>query len=255
MKLSHVLHNFLTNKIVLNIVCVLSALNMIGYLVMNNLTAILFFVVLAILIVQFNKNMIIVLGIPLILVNFFVALGMSKNIEGNTTMGDATTDDTKNGDAKNGDTKNGATKDGDTKNGDAKEKMDKPAKKTSQGLPITPLDPINVETDEAFEVGRAKRGGSKIDYASTVEDAYDQLNSILGSEGVKRLTDDTQKLMQQQMQLAESMKGMGPMIKQLEPMMNQAKGLLEGMGGDGQGGGMANIMEMAKKFTSSLPNK
>jgi hypothetical protein len=48
------------------------------------------------------------------------------------------------------------------------------------------------------------------------------------------------------------MKGMGPMIKQLEPMMNQAKGLLEGMG-DGQGGGMANIMEMAKKFTGSLP--
>ena len=265
MKLSHVLHNLLTNKIVLNIVCVLSALNMIGYLVTNNFTAILFFIVLAILIVQFNKNMIIVLGIPLILVNFFVALGMSKNIEGNTTMGDATTDDTKNGDTKNGDAKNGDTKNGDAKNGDtkngdakngdAKKKMDKPAKKTSQGLPITPLDPVNVETDEAFEVGRAKRGGSKIDYASTVEDAYDQLNSILGSEGVKRLTDDTQKLMQQQMQLAESMKGMGPMIKQLEPMMNQAKGLLEGMGGDGQGGGMANIMEMAKKFTSSLPNK
>ena len=58
MKLPHVLQNLLTNKIVLNIVCVLSALNMIGYLVTNNLTAILFFIVLAILIVQFNKNMI-----------------------------------------------------------------------------------------------------------------------------------------------------------------------------------------------------
>ena len=239
MKLSHVLHNLLTNKIVLNIVCVLSALNMIGYLVMNNLTAILFFVVLAILIVQFNKNMIIVLGIPLILVNFFVALGLSKNIEGNTTMGDATKDD--------------STNDGATKDNATMKTADKPAKKTGQGLPITPLDPVSTETDEAFEVGRAKRGGSKIDYASTVEDAYDQLNSILGSEGVKRLTDDTQKLMQQQMQLAESMKGMGPMIKQLEPMMNQAKGLLEGMGGDGKDGGMANIMEMAKKFTGSLP--
>ena len=244
MKLSHVLHNLLTNKIVLNIVCVLSALNMIGYLVTNNFTAILFFIVLAILIVQFNKNMIIVLGIPLILVNFFVALGMSKNIEGNTTMGDATND---------GATKDNATKDNATKDNATMKTADKPAKKTGQGLPITPLDPVSTETDEAFEVGRAKRGGSKIDYASTVEDAYDQLNSILGSEGVKRLTDDTQKLMQQQMQLAESMKGMGPMIKQLEPMMNQAKGLLEGMGGDGKDGGMANIMEMAKKFTGSLP--
>ena len=249
MKLSHVLQNLLTNKIVLNIVCVLSALNMIGYLVTNNLTAILFFIVLAILIVQFNKNMIIVLGIPLILVNFFVALGLSKNIEGNTTMGDASKDDATKDDA----TKDDATMKGSTKDDATMKTADKPAKKTGQGLPITPLDPVSTETDEAFEVGRAKRGGSKIDYASTVEDAYDQLNSILGSEGVKRLTDDTQKLMQQQMQLAESMKGMGPMIKQLEPMMNQAKGLLEGMGGDGKDGGMANIMEMAKKFTGSLP--
>ncbi len=245
MKIPSALHNLLTNKTVLNIVCVLSALNMIVYLVTNNLTAILFFIVLAILIVQFNKNMIVVLGIPLILVNFFVALGMSKNIEGNTTMGETTTKDTTTNDA----TTNGTTtKDTTTNN------ADKPAKKTTQDLPITPIDPVNTGTDESFEVGRAKKGGSKIDYASTVEDAYDQLNSILGSEGVKRLTDDTQKLMQQQMQLAESMKGMGPMIKQLEPMMNQAKGLLEGMG-DGQGGGMANIMKMAKKFTGSLPNK
>ena len=249
MKLSHVLHNLLTNKTVLNIVCVLSALNMIGYLVTNNLTAILFFIVLAILIVQFNKNMIIVLGIPLILVNFFVATGITKKIEGNQNMGDMTKD----GAATDGAAKNNTTMNNATKNNTTMNNTDKPAKKTGQGLPITPLDPVSTETDEAFEVGRAKRGGSKIDYASTVEDAYDQLNSILGSEGVKRLTDDTQKLMQQQMQLAESMKGMGPMIKQLEPMMNQAKGLLEGMGGDGKDGGMANIMEMAKKFTGSLP--
>jgi hypothetical protein len=114
-----------------------------------------------------------------------------------------------------------STKDATTNN------ADKPAKKTTQDLPVTPIDPVTTGTDESFEVGRAKKGGSKIDYASTVEDAYDQLNSILGSEGVKRLTDDTQKLMQQQMQLAESMKGMGPMIKNLEPMMNQAKQLLE----------------------------
>ena len=240
MKLSHVLHNFLTNKIVLNVVCVLSALNMIGYLVTNNLTAILFFIVLAILIVQFNKNMIIVLGIPLILVNFFVAMGMSKMIEGNTTMGDATTADDKKND--------------DTKNSDTKKKMDKPAKKTNQDLPMTPLDTSNYETDEAFEVGRAKRGGSKIDYASTVEDAYDQLNSILGSDGIKNLTGDTQKLMKQQMQLAESMKNIGPMIEGLGPMMKQAQDLLGGMG-DGKDGGMANIMEMAKKFSSSLPSK
>jgi hypothetical protein len=242
MKLSHVLQNFLTNKIVLNVVCVLSALNIIGYLVANNLTAIMFFIVLAILIVQFNKNMIIVLGIPLILVNFFVAMGMTKLTEGNQNMGDAKKDEKKKDEKKK-----------DEKKKDEK-KADKPTKKTNQNLPMTPLDNDTTETDEAFEVGRAKRGGSKIDYASTVEDAYDQLNSILGSDGIKNLTGDTQKLMKQQMQLAESMKNIGPMIEGLGPMMKQAQDLLGGMG-DGKDGGMANIMEMAKKFTSSLPSK
>jgi hypothetical protein len=188
------------------------------------------------LIVQFNKNMIIVLGIPLILVNLFVATGMSKRIEGNENMSDAKNDD--------------ASKDGDKKmtqeQKDTIKNVNKKDKVSGQGLPITPIEPIEA-TDEAFEVGRAKRrgAGNQIDYAATVEGAYDELNSILGSEGIKRLTDDTQKLMKQQLQLAESMKGMGPMIQQLEPMMNQAKDLLGGMG---DGKGMSEIMEMAKKF-------
>ena len=242
MKLSHVLQNLLTNKIVLNIVCVLSALNMIGYLVKNNLTAILFFIVLAILIVQFNKNMIIVLGIPLILVNFFVALGMSKRIEGNENMGDVSKDTTTN--------MSDVSKDGDKQmtqeQKDTIKNVNKKDKVSGQGLPITPIEPTEA-TDEAFEVGRAKRrgAGNQIDYAATVEGAYDELNSILGSEGIKRLTDDTQKLMKQQLQLAESMKGMGPMIEGLGPMMKQAQDLLGGMG---DGKGMSEIMEMAKKF-------
>jgi hypothetical protein len=90
MKIPHVLHNLLTNKIVLNVVCVLSALNLIGYLAMGKMTAILFFIVLAILITQFNKNMIIVLGVPLILVNLFVAKGYSF-VEGMETKTNTTT--------------------------------------------------------------------------------------------------------------------------------------------------------------------
>ena len=57
-------------------------------------------------------------------------------------------------------------------------------------------------TDESFEVGRAKRGGGyNIDYASTIEDAYDELNKIIGGDGIQKLTGDTQNLMKQQMQL------------------------------------------------------
>ena len=62
---------------------------------------------------------------------------------------------------------------------------------------------------------------NRIDYASTIEDAYTDLNKILEGDGIKQLTSDTQRLMQQQMELANAMKSMSPLLE-------QAKGLLQG---------------------------
>jgi hypothetical protein len=90
-----------------------------------------------------------------------------------------------------------------------------------------------------------------VDYASTVEDAYDDLNKILGSDGIKRLTNDTQKLMKQQLQLAESMKSMQPLIAGMGPLMEQAKGLL---GNIGDNGNLNNLTDIAKKLSSSMGN-
>ena len=78
---------------------------------------------------------------------------------------------------------------------------------------------------------------NRIDYASTVEDAYGDLNKILGGDGIKRLTEDTQKLMGQQMQLAEAMKSMSPLLE-------QAKGLMAGFDMKQFG----DITAMAKQF-------
>ena len=250
MKIPSVLQNLLTNKIVLNVVCVLSALNLIGYLAMGKITAILFFIVLAILITQFNKNMIIVLGVPLILVNLFVAKGYSF-VEGAETMGGD------NGTTTATTTPNSSTATTPPKAAALKKAQDK---KTAGGLPMTSLSSIAATpdkttpdtttpdtTDESFEVGRAKRRGAgpQIDYAATVEDAYDNLNSILGGEGIQKLTGDTQKLMKQQMQLAESMTAMKPMIESLGPMMDQAKTMMSGLGDNK---GMGDLMAMASKM-------
>ena len=129
----------------------------------------------------------------------------------------------------------------------------KPDPKTGQGLPMQPLED-SVKQDVAtqntngeqqgFEPGRRKNRGNEIDYASTVEDAYDELNNILGSDGIQRLTSDTQHLMKQQMQLAEAMKGMAPMMESLAPMVENLKGM---MGGNN----IEEMMSLAKKFTGS----
>ena len=233
MKLKAAFSKFLTNKLVLNIVSIIAFLNVIGFIVMDDLNSVIYFILLAVLVAYFSKNMIIVLGIPLIIVNLLTPSSSSKHkVEG---------------------MKNNNVKQVTQQRVINKINNDKKLSQNITTLPGTTEAPITASntntSDESFEVGRnKKKGGSyDIDYASTVEDAYDQLNNILGSDGIKRLTDDTQNLMKQQLQLAESMKSMTPIIKGMGPMLQQAQGILGGMG-DGKEG-LGSLLEMAKKFT------
>jgi cytoskeletal protein RodZ len=259
MKAKEFMRKFLSNKYVLMGVTVLAVLNLIGYMALNNFESVIYFILIGSITFFFSKNMIIVLGVPLILVNLLRIKSKSKSREGMENNANANKDTNKDTNAKNTskdtltntnkNTNQNQNSSNPTSGKQFKEVLQKAhSQKASsqQGLPITPLPttdvaPINTDTsdatvDESFEVGRSKKNSSgyNIDYASTIEDAYDQLNSILGSDGIKQLTNDTQGLMKQQMQLAESMKEMGPMIAGMAPLMTQAKGLLRGFGGLGE---------------------
>lgn len=254
MKLKSKFDKLLSNKTLLNVIMIITFFNLIGYVMLQKTIAIVYFILIGLLTSFFSKNMTIVLGVPLILVNLFVAnsnkwtLSMNYNREGLENNGETNTNKTS---------------------------TTQPSKKnnlptttsSSQGLPmtITPIDAsddvntnIDVTADtndvgESFEVGRNKKNtnGYNIDYASTVEDAYDELNKILGSDGIKRLTSDTQNLMKQQLQLAESMKSMQPLIAGMAPLMQQAEGLLGNMGDNGN---LGNLAAIAKKFTATIGN-
>jgi hypothetical protein len=194
--------------------------------------------------------MIIVLGTPLVIVNLFsmrngLMEGFKDGETASTSATDNTKDDKKNVDDKKMDDK----KKDDTKKDDTKKPADS---QMMSGDNSGVVSAASVKKD-SFEVGRSKNGGSKIDYASTIEDAYDDLNKILGSDGIKRLTSDTQGLMKQQMQLAESMEGMKPLVEGMLPLIDKMKGMMEGMDGNGEGG-LDSIMEMANKLTKSLGN-
>jgi hypothetical protein len=244
---------FLSNKTLLNIVVGISFLNIIGFVMFNQTIAIVYFILIGLLTSLFSKNMVIVLLTPLLLVNLFVVGSKSYSREGLETN---TKDDTnKSGTSSaNSDTSKKGKKNSTTSSSSSSSST------TGQGLPITPLDTVQNtssegdDVDEPFEVGRAKKNskGYNIDYASTVEDAYDELNKILGSDGIKRLTNDTQNLMKQQLQLAESMKGMQPLIAGMAPIMQQAKGLLEGMGDNGN---LGNLSGIVNKLAGGLENK
>ncbi len=78
-------------------------------------------------------------------------------------------------------------------------------------------EPASLVDDESDQAG-----GKRIDYAATLEMAYDNLDKMLGKKGMQGLTQETSKLAKQQKGLMESLKGMAP-------IMQNAKATLESM--------------------------
>jgi len=240
------LSKILENKYVLYFVFILAIINLFGYMVTGNFNSIVFFVLVAFLTRYFSKNMIIILTIPLVLTSvFMVGKKVKESFENASTK-----ESNKDFNVLNAKENPQAMIDilyreiEELKKEKAKlvkESRDGGKYDYDQAVKIN--DEIKVKNEMIDELRKQKginqrlREESKknekekmssmynkpnrIDYASTVEDAYEDLNKILGGNGIKQLTDDTQKLMKQQLQLADAMKSMSP-------LMEQAKGLLQG---------------------------
>jgi len=214
------LNGLLTNSRFLRVIFMVSLLNLIWFLVHRNIHAVILFLLIASIVGHFSRNMTVVFLTPLFIVNLY-----ELQRHGSTFY-----EGLENNDADTSKTASDKTKVTDDSAKKTVQQINQKAS-TKQGLPITPIEPVTsttaISTDESFEVGRNKKGKYDIDYASTVEEAYDNLNSIIGGEGIQRLTSDTQKLMKQQLQLAEAMNSMGPMMENMGPLMESVGPLLK----------------------------
>jgi len=218
MKLPKTISKMLESKYVLYVVLFLAVIQLIGFMNSNNLNAFIYFILIGGFMSFFSKNMIIILAVPLILMSVFhIGTQVSEGYENNKNT-KKTVDEGEASDFK-------PSKDD--------KKKDTTHTINSSSAAITPLD-SDVEGTESATVTGAEEGtnteqmslykkkNNRIDYASTLEDAYGDLNNILGKDGIKNLTSDTQKLMDQQMELAQALKGMTPLI-------TDAKKMLKGM--------------------------
>jgi hypothetical protein len=194
-----------------------------------NLNAMLLFIIFGLIVSYFSKNMVVVLGSAILLTNLF-ALNINK----------------KEGFDQPTDKPNKKTDESHLKD----KKHDNSEHVLNSSIASSDEEKTHENKQAGFEVGRPKKG-SKIDYASTIKDAYSQLNELIGSDGIKNLTNDTQVLMKQQLQLAESMKSMTPLIEGITPLLSQAQGML----GNIDQGTMNNLASIAKGFSASAVKK
>jgi len=61
---------------------------------------------------------------------------------------------------------------------------------------------------------------SDINYPATLEKAYDDLESLIGKEGIDKMTSDTSRLVEQQNKLLKNLENMTPLIEQTSQLLN-----------------------------------
>ena len=88
--------------------------------------------------------------------------------------------------------------------------------------------------------------GNRIDYATTLEQAYDNLQNMLGNDGMKGLTKETKHLVKQQQSLVESLSSIAPALKESASTM---AALQEGMPA------MGNLNSMIQQMTETFQKK
>jgi len=253
MSFSSKVSNLLTNKYFLYFIVFLAASNVLGYLVTNKVNAVIFFALVAFLASNFSKNMIVILLVAIVATNLLMAnKSMREGLENATTTTTTTnankqdsSDDNDKLDNVDPELSHGLkTLQSSDNTEEAKQKLENKKENTSDQPSDQPIDPNNRDLNKTKDTSNVKGvaskksgfhnpkgrsslrdaapvngGNARIDYATTLEDAYDNLDKILGSDGINKLTNDTQRLMQQQQKLFDTMSNMMPMIDSAKDMM------------------------------------
>jgi len=212
----------------------------------GNMNAVILMALVGLLTSYFSKNMIIILLTTFFTVFILEMIGSQGVMEGMETKKDKEKDNEKDEKETDEDTTEKKEKNKESKemstDGDKKESLqskNEPKKKTKQGM--TTLSPASYDgEDHDSESAHRAKEGNRIDYASTLEEAYDNIENIIGEEGVRGLTDQTKSLMNQQKELMNNMKEMGPLLKSAESFMGQLTG----------NGGIKGITDMLKGFAT-----
>jgi len=178
------LKSLLKNKNMLYLVMFVSLANFFVYLLTHNWTAAVIFALISYLSTYFSKNMIVVLLTALLATNMIVAsrlLGkrVVEGMKGKTKV--------------------------DKENNDDNDVED--VEEVEEGF--------EGDMDELEQKPKKEKYTNKsdINYAATLENAYDNLDSLIGKDGMDKMSQDTAKLVSQQNKLLKNLENMAPLLE------------------------------------------
>ena len=175
------INSLLRDKNVLYIVAFLAATNLISYLMAGNYESIVFFGVVGYLATYYSKNMIVILLISMLTTNLLLGTRMLK------------------------------------RNVEAMANNDKPKEKKNEEEENSTEEMSN---NDVKETKPKEKMQPNIDYAATLEQAYDNLDNLIGQDGIKKMGEQTERLASKQKELMQNIESMGPMLEKAGSMLN-----------------------------------
>lgn len=236
-------NDLIKNKYVLYVLLFLAVTNVAGLISISDFNSLAFMIAVGLLTSYFTKNMVVVLGTALIATN--VVYMRNRAIEGFENDEDEdneasdiepkkTKDEKKQEAMKN--KKNGKK----TNPGKAKEAMNPKGKEDSKKGKKDGFAQRNVPSSSpapATESEEDEEIGHRIDYAATMEQAYNNLQNMLGDGGMSQLSKDTKQLIGQQKNLMKT-------LNDMQPMMKMAKDTMSGLNLDSMTKSLQNMSSM-----------
>ncbi len=214
MNLGRDMKKLLKNKMVLYIVLFITVTNLLGYLMVNNIDAVILLFLVGLLTSYFSKNMIVVMLAAIIFTNLLVG---SKNasrtplLEGMGHKNDKDEESDKEAEE------------------DADEDKDEKEDEGKDPLTNLKLKPASINEKDT---------GSDLDFPGSLEAAYDNLDKLLSSDAINKMSADTQKLAEKQHKLMKN-------IGKLEPLMENAQNMMEGLNG-------GRVEQLMKKYMNKV---
>jgi len=212
----------LNNKYVLYLVAAVSLLDILGYILKQQFSAVLFFYLIAMIVFYFNKNMTLVLGSALIGTTL---LHILKNLMG-------IKEGFKEGNEE--DNEEEATEEVEkllekTENLDNQDSEDETESKIPKKSKKTDMKKAGMKNKEKYANQKINPGlynipnkdnlKKQLGKADNMEKAYDNLEKVVGENGIKSMSNNTKELVKQQNEL---LKG----LKEVTPAINEAMGAI-----------------------------
>jgi hypothetical protein len=229
MKYSQIVKELLQDRNVLYLTLFAALSNLFIYMVMREYQAIIFFIITGLLASYFSKNMILIMLTAIVATGVTVSLKLigkvREGMESKMTEAEQEADEAK--EAKGEDVSEAAIAD---------QAVSRAQKK---GNPlIERIEPVGADAS------MLKKDKPKINYADTLEEAYTQLDKLLESASIDKMSQQTERLAENQKKLVKAM-------ETVEPMLDKAQSMLGGMDMDS----IASTINKWQGLIKDLPEK